>query len=1324
MNPPATANEREPPAPRAPRTFRATRWLTIALVLLALGLAAGVAFVASELALQIAVRIMVARSEGRLEVDGASGSLLSAVRAKRLVWRGPGATMTADDVAINWNPRALWSRGIVVKGLGAQRITLAIQPSDSAVPPPPTLALPTAVAIDEVAVADFEWTIGTNSGHITGLTFGYAGGPAAHRVERLSLVLPSGTLTGSAAIDASPPFNLKGAFVFAGDVRRKPARADIALAGTLEAAGVDATGRAGNARFALHARLTPLAAVALDQLSLDAHDLDLNAWDAALPATRLDVKAEGRPADGGIAGRFEAQNEIAGPIDANQLPLRSISARFAWRASEVTLDDLVAVLNRGGRITGNARVPLGGGAGTWAVDVHDVDLKAFHSTLATTRLSGSLGANLDADRQSVEGRVADRGIVGGIAASFAATRIERKLSVERFQIRAGNGELDGSGAIELAGRRPFELNARAKRVDPSRFGKFPAGKLDGDVAATGVLDPAWQVAAKVAIANGSQLAGVPLSGKLQGTFAQRVVRDAAIDLSLATARLVATGNIGPDADGLAIGFDAPKLAELAPLLPARVPKPLSGALHLNATMRGNLEQGGLELRAHGDALKAGTTLAVGSFDARVSVAAASAAGISGTAGGAKSVPLEERRLQVELDATGLVARQGTFSRGRASVEGTLAQHKATLAFAGEDLDVEASAHGGLREARNAAGVVAWTWTGVVDTLENRGPWAIRLDAPAALEVANDHLHVGEARLHVADGNVQLGALSWDDGRITTRGTFAGVPLATAAKLAAVKLPFVSTVTLGGEWSLAAAPRLNGSVTVRREQGDLSFGPDSGASPGDRAFRVSSAELSARFADDAVDATATFRSQRGLNADAQLTIGVVAGAPPGHVSPDAPLRLALNADLQTLKVLQPWLGTAAIVDGNARAELVASGTLARAPLSGTVRAGAIRIDAPQYGVLFTEGRVNARLAEGTITLDELSLAGGAGRFTASGTLATTGTATADGEGAAGQMTWHAEKFRVLNRPDVRLVVGGSGTVRLKDKKISLDGALVADEGHFEYKPDLGATLGDDVVVKGWQARESTETRRSNLPLSVDLELDLGRNLTFTGEGLETGLRGKVHVTTNDDGGLRGRGSIQTVNGIYYAFGQRLVIDRGRLIFDGPLDNPGLDIVALRKNLAVEAGVAVSGTVKVPIIQLTSNPPVPDNEKLSWLVLGHGVERASGADIAALQAASAALLGRGGKSVTSTVAESIGLDDISIGRSTSAPRGAAGSTSDATNQVVSFGKRINDRLTLVYQQGLTVASNALRLEYSLTRTLTLRAEAGVVSSFGIYYRRVFD
>ena len=81
--------------------------------------------------------------------------------------------------------------------------------------------------------------------------------------------------------------------------------------------------------------------------------------------------------------------------------------------------------------------------------------------------------------------------------------------------------------------------------------------------------------------------------------------------------------------------------------------------------------------------------------------------------------------------------------------------------------------------------------------------------------------------------------------------------------------------------------------------------------------------------------------------------------------------------------------------------------------------------------------------------------------------------------------------------------------------------------------------------------------------------------------------------------------------------------------------------------------MTGTVRVPIITLTSNPPVPDSEKLSWLVLGQSLDRTSGADLAALQAASAALLGPNSRPVTASIAQSIGLDDISF-KSGTAPR----------------------------------------------------------------------
>jgi translocation and assembly module TamB len=102
-----------------------------------------------------------------------------------------------------------------------------------------------------------------------------------------------------------------------------------------------------------------------------------------------------------------------------------------------------------------------------------------------------------------------------------------------------------------------------------------------------------------------------------------------------------------------------------------------------------------------------------------------------------------------------------------------------------------------------------------------------------------------------------------------------------------------------------------------------------------------------------------------------------------------------------------------------------------------------------------------------------------------------------------------------------------------------------------------------------------------------------------------------------------------------------------------------------------------------------------------------------DYAALSAASAALLGRNGKPITTQIAQQFGLDDISVQSSGTA---TGTSTNPVAGQVVVFGKRISDRLTLGYEQGLSLATSALRLEYELSRRVTLRAEAGQVSGVG--------
>ena len=431
----------------------------------------------------------------------------------------------------------------------------------------------------------------------------------------------------------------------------------------------------------------------------------------------------------------------------------------------------------------------------------------------------------------------------------------------------------------------------------------------------------------------------------------------------------------------------------------------------------------------------------------------------------------------------------------------------------------------------------------------------------------------------------------------------------------------------------------------------------------------------------------------------------------------PLALTLDAELATLAPLQPWLGTAAVINGSARIALSGHGTLGAPLLSGSVAGDALRVDAPQYGVYLRDGRVRAHLADGGIAIDEISIAGGAGRFTASGTIAAR-------NGNAGarrtEIAWHAEDLRVTNRPDLRLVVAGAGTLAVQERRLAITGNVKIVEGKIEYDPAPPGQLGADVVVVGRTTRAEQRDSIADLPLTLNVDVDLGHNLTFEGSGLTTALEGGVRVTTAADGHLNGRGTITAARGTYFAFGQKLTIERGQLFFDGALDNPALDVVALRKNLAVEAGVEVTGTVKVPRVRITSNPPVPENEALAWLVTGEGLGAGSRTDYAALSAASAALLSRGGKPITTEIAQSMGLDDITV-RSGGI---GGGTTAGTTGQVIVFGKRISDRLTLGYEQGLSIAANALRLEYTLSNTLTLRAEAGTVSGIGVYYRRTYD
>ena len=168
---------------------------------------------------------------------------------------------------------------------------------------------------------------------------------------------------------------------------------------------------------------------------------------------------------------------------------------------------------------------------------------------------------------------------------------------------------------------------------------------------------------------------------------------------------------------------------------------------------------------------------------------------------------------------------------------------------------------------------------------------------------------------------------------------------------------------------------------------------------------------------------------------------------------------------------------------------------------------------------------------------------------------------------------------MNRPDLRLVVDGKGTLALEDGKLALAGSINIDEGRVEYEPSRVGTLSDDVVIVGQPRKAPRLGASRDLPLVLDLEVALGRDFRFTGEGLDTRLAGRVqrHDDARAARSTR-KGTIRAVAGPTSCSASASTSTAASCIFDGPVDNPALDVVALRKNLAVEAGVELTGTVK--------------------------------------------------------------------------------------------------------------------------------------------------
>src|SRR5690606_28105698 len=168
----------------------------------------------------------------------------------------------------------------------------------------------------------------------------------------------------------------------------------------------------------------------------------------------------------------------------------------------------------------------------------------------------------------------------------------------------------------------------------------------------------------------------------------------------------------------------------------------------------------------------------------------------------------------------------------------------------------------------------------------------------------------------------------------------------------------------------------------------------------------------------------------------------------------------------------------------------------------------------------------------------------------------------------------------------------------------------DEGLVELRGGEAPRLPDDVVIAGDEETRPAPTTSANeaaaaenaegLRVAADLKLDLGEKLRVRGSGVDALLGGSLELRGTLPANPLAYGTVRVAKGTYSAYGQQLQITRGRVVFDGPIDNPVLDIVAMRLGRPVEAGVAVTVTVLSPRLRPGACHDVPDTVQLAWLL----------------------------------------------------------------------------------------------------------------------------
>ncbi|MGU7771129.1 translocation/assembly module TamB domain-containing protein [Burkholderia sp. MR1-5-21] len=1319
-----------PRAPRRPRLVRALVW-TLAGVVLVVVLAAALVLAAAttergtRLAWQAAVRVLGGRLAGTLE----GGALATGVRVTSFAWTSPdgkGTEVRIDRLDGRWSLTRAPLR-VTVAYLRAGTIDVRVAPS----PPTPTvmpqdLRLPLQLRIDDLRFDHLAIHEGASTTELDHLVLSGRSDGRLHELALDRLDTPFGALTARVKLDGVRPFALTGDATYAGKVSDEPVDARARVSGSLEAlvADVDASGLKLNGRA--HVEAAPFGAVPLTRASLAFDHVNPQALSPGAPAADLAVRAELAPAPAdpahphafAVTGPVTIVNAKPGTLGDHLLPVVDAKATVRLDAHAQRIDGLALKLVRDGSVTGSGT--LAGGKGRFDLKVANLDLNTFVAELRPMRLGGPVRVALAEGVQTVDFDLSDPKLALGARAKVALT--PQQTVVTDARVTAAKGRVDLTGVFRHDAHSSYDAKATLADFDPlllaamgaSQAGAGKAGanaakaakaaparrgetRVNGTLTASGAFAP--QVSTKATFQLGDSVYdGVPLTGAGVVQLAGTRILPSNATLSIAGNRVDLRGSFGAPGDRLRFAIDAPQLDRLG--------FGVAGLVEAQGDLTGSFAHPNVTATYKAERVVVGANR-IGAAQGR--------ADIRDGAHGA---------LVFTVDASNVALGSLQLKTLRANLDGTRAKHtldaSAIGMAGGRVIDLTLAANGGVVENRDGM-----RWDGTVTRLANRGTPAVALETPLTVSAGAGRVTLGAARLTLEGAAIDLKSFAFDHGQLRSAGSVSGASVARfleiRQELTGARPPVRTDVVLDADWDFSVGATATGYLQVKRRSGDVTVETGRGIA----SLGLTDLQARAAFgAGNRLNVTAQGKANRIGTLDANLAVpfaprdGVLA------VADDGALSGRIDADIPSLKTTGNLFGPSYLLGGRAALKLTVAGTPAKPSLSGMLTGDELSATLVDQGVQLKDGIVRIKLSENLVEFQQVEFHGG------EGTLRAIGRVRLDNEAPDLTASIVADKLELFAAPDRKLSLSGKATVANEGPRggLVIDGKFVVDRALFDLPEEAAPHLSDDVVIvrPDGTVRGETPTGTAiakpqpaadkpapSLAPRANVDINLGNNFRFKGHGADLGLRGTITVMSAPGVPLRAVGNVRVTEGsTYTSFGRKLAIENGFFTFNGPVSNPGVNILAMRRNQEVEAGVQVTGTIQYPTVKLVSEPNVTDNEKLSWLLFGHGTDQGNNVGQQNTMTAALALLG---SATGKRVAQSFGIDEFSIGRSD------VGLTDP---QVVQMSKAISERFVLGYEQGLQSASNAFKATINLTRFWSVSAYGGTFQGVDLNYTRRFD